>query len=86
MTPKKPQSELESYPSQLDQIVDHEQPLYKLSHQIDWKVFETEFGALYHPGKGRPGLPIRLLVGLHYLKHPFDDSDESVVEKFPQNP
>ena len=86
MRPKKPSSELELFQAQLDQILDHDQPLYKLSHQINWPAFEAEFGALYSPGKGRPGLPIRLMVGLHYLKHSFDESDESVVEKFLQNP
>ncbi len=35
MKPKKPKSELELFQSPLDQILDHEQPLYKLSHQIE---------------------------------------------------
>ena len=86
MTPKNTKSELELYQSHLEQILDHDQSLFQLAHQIDWTVFEAEFGPLYHPGKGRPGLPIRLMVGLHYLKHAFDESDESVVEMFLQNP
>ncbi len=86
MKPKKPKSELELFQSHLDQILDHDQALYKLSHQINWSAFEAEFGALYSPEKGRPGLPIRLMVGLHYLKHSFDESDESVVERFLENP
>ncbi len=86
MKPKIPKSELELFQSHLDQILDHAQPLYKLSHQIEWKVFEDEFGAFYSPSKGRPGLPIRLMVGLHYLKHTFDESDESVLERFLENP
>ncbi len=36
--------------------------------------------------KGRPGLPMRLLVGLHYLKHLYDVSDERVVAGFVENP
>ena len=86
MTPKKTKSELELYQSHLEQILDHDHPLYKLSHQIDWKVFETEFRPLYHPRKGGPGLPIRLVVGVHYLKHTFNQSDESVLERFLENP
>jgi IS5 family transposase len=35
---------------------------------------------------GRPGLAIRLVVGLHYLKYAYDESDESVVERFLENP
>ena len=64
MTPKKPETELELFQSHLDQILDREHSLYKLSYQIEWKVFEDAFGVLYSPGQGRPGLPIRLMVGL----------------------
>lgn len=35
---------------------------------------------------GRPRLPIRLMVGLLYLKHAFGESDESVVQKGSENP
>jgi IS5 family transposase len=35
---------------------------------------------------GRPGLPTRLVVGLHYLTHAFNESDESVVGRFLENP
>ena len=34
----------------------------------------------------RPGTSIRLLVGLHYLKQTFNESDESVVIRFLENP
>jgi IS5 family transposase len=61
-------------------------PLYQLAEAIDWTRFEQEFGPLYAEGVGRPGLPTRLLVGLHYLKYLFDESDEAVVEKFVENP
>jgi hypothetical protein len=39
------------------------------------------FGSLYHPGNGRSGTPTRLIVGLHYLKHTFNQSDEAVDSK-----
>jgi transposase, IS5 family len=70
----------------LELIVSHEHPLYRLAEAIDWSRFESEFGALYAEATGRPGLPTRLMVGLHYLKYLFDESDESVVEKFIENP
>lgn len=35
---------------------------------------------------GRRALPTRLMVGLHYLKAIYDESDESVVEKWVENP
>jgi IS5 family transposase len=57
-----------------------------LGNQIDWSIFEEEFGPLYVENFGRPGLPIRLVVGLHYLKYAYNESDESVVERFLENP
>ena len=32
------------------------------------------------------GIPIRLMVGLHYLKHTFNESDETVVDRWVENP
>ena len=79
-----PQGDL--FRARLDQILDRGHPLYRLSAQIHWPVFEEALGALYVEDKGRPGLPVRLMVGLHYLKHAFDESDESVVAKLLENP
>ena len=67
-------------------LVSHEHPLYRLAEAIDWTRFESELGPLYAEATGRPGLPTRLMVGLHYLKYLFDESDESVVEKWVENP
>ena len=53
---------------------------------MDWDYFVGEFGPLYVENKGRPGKPVRLLVALHYLKHTYNQSDESVVERFLENP
>ncbi len=72
--------------SRLDQMLDRQHELYRLADQIDWSFFEREFGPLYSVKMGRPGVPIRLLVGLHYLKHAFIESDESVVARFVENP
>jgi IS5 family transposase len=74
------------YRSRLSWLLDHSHPLYVLAEAIDWEIFEGEFGALYVERKGRPGLPMRLLVGLHYLKHLYDVSDERVVAGFVENP
>ena len=35
--------------------------------------------------QGRPSLPVRLMVDLHYLKSMDKKSDESVVSKFKEN-
>jgi hypothetical protein len=34
---------------------------------------------------GRPGGPIRLMAGVHYLKHAFGLSDEAVVKGWVEN-
>jgi IS5 family transposase len=67
-------------------LVSHEHPLYQLAEAIDWTRFEADLGALYTETVGRPGLRTRLMVGLHYLKYLFDESDETVVAKFVENP
>jgi len=72
--------------SRLYQILDNKHPLFKLANSINWEYFKKEFGPFYVENKGRPGKPIRLLVGLHYLKHTYNESDESVVERFLENP
>ena len=86
MKHKNEKSPLHLFQSRLDQILNMEHAMVKLSKAIDWSVFDDEFGPLYSEDLGRPGKPIRLMVGLHYLKHAFDESDETVVERFLENP
>lgn len=57
-----------------------------LAEAIDWTFFERSFGPLYCPGNGTPGKPIRLMVGLQYLKHIHKLSDEAVLSKWVENP
>ncbi len=74
------------FKARLDQILDSKHPLFVLANQMDWKTFEEEFAALFVEKQGRPGLPVRLVAGLHYLKYTYNESDESVVERFVENP
>jgi transposase, IS5 family len=60
-------------------------PLLKLAATIDWDNLESEFTPS-ESEMGRPPLPTRLMVGLHYLKAMYDESDESVVQKWIENP
>ena len=76
----------EIFKSRLDQMLDMSHPLCRLANSIDWEYFEREFGKFYVEKVGRPGKPIRLMVGLHYLKHAYNESDESSVERFLENP
>jgi len=70
----------------LEQILDKRHPLYVLGNKIDWSHFDKSFGDLFAQKHGRPGLPTRLVVGLHYLKHAYNESDESVVARLLENP
>jgi IS5 family transposase len=35
--------------------------------------------------RGRTRLPVRLMISLLYLKHAFNESDESLVERWSEN-
>ena len=72
--------------SSLEQILNKKHPLYVLANKIDWSRFDKSFGELFVQKQGRPGLPTRLVVGLHYLKHAYNESDESVVARLLENP
>ena len=51
----------------------------RLGERIEWAFFDQAYEAFYSE-QGRPGIPTRLMVGLHILKHMFDLSDEGVSE------
>lgn len=86
MQPKKRHEKPDLFRSHLGQILNRKHPLNVLADSIDWTCFEEAFGPTYVEQTGRPGIPIRLMVGLHYLKHTFDESDESVLDRFLENP
>jgi IS5 family transposase len=77
---------MELFRERLENILNRQHELYRLAGLIDWATFEQEFGKYYSTGKGRPGIPIRLLVGLSYLGHTYGLSDEAVVARWVENP
>lgn len=83
----KPKSQqIELFKTPLKKIINIKHPLYILGAKIDWPEFDKAFGPLYCEGKGRPGKPTWLMVGLHYLKHTYNLSDEEVVLQWLENP
>ena len=82
--PKSGQAELFKIP--LAKIINTKHPLCILGAKINWSEFDKAFGPLYSEGKGRPAKPTRLMVGLHYLKHTYNLSDEEVVAQWLENP
>jgi transposase, IS5 family len=79
-----PQSEL--FGAHFSELLNREHPLYVLAERIDWSRFDAAIDACYAEELGRPGVNTRLMVGLLYLKHAYDESDESVVARWVENP
>ena len=79
------QPQLEMFKTVLTSFIHPEHELCLLAKRIDWKSLENEFAPLY--GKvGRPSIPIRTIVGLLLLKQMYDLGDETVVERYLENP
>ena len=75
----------ELFRAKLRNIINLRHELVRLGDLIDWARLEAHF-APYYSVAGRPGLPIRLVVGLHLLKHIEGLSDEAVCERWERDP
>jgi IS5 family transposase len=71
--------------SKLKNIINLRHELVRLGELLDWARLEAHF-APYYKEAGRPGLAIRLLVGLHLLKHLEGLSDEAVCARWERDP
>ena len=84
MRPKIPGGAPESedlFRSRLANMLDPRHELLRLAALIDWAALDAAFGPLYAEA-GRPGLPTRLMAGLHLLKHAKGLSDEQVCAQW----
>lgn len=70
----------------LDLALDMDHEMVRLAGVIPWDRLAEEFGPLYCADNGRPAVPIRLMAGLHYLKHLKGLSDEQTVHGWVENP
>jgi IS5 family transposase len=86
MQPKSRPLQCELFGARLSELLNPEHPLYVLAERMDWSQFDAAIDACYAEELGRPGVNTRLMVGLLYLKHAFDESDESVVARWVENP
>jgi len=80
------EGQIDLFGARLEDLLDSTHPIFVLAGRLDWQRFETKFGVHFADCSGRPALPTRLMVGLEYLKYTMNESDESVVEKFVENP
>src|ERR1035438_4856347 len=69
----------------LAEQLDARRPIYQLAGKIPWSDFDEEFGAFYSE-EGRPAKPVRLMVGLLFLKQMHNLGDETAVAQWVQNP
>ena len=77
--------EADLFRERLDNLIDLSHPLVRLAGIVPWPEFDEAFGKFFKP-VGRKAKPTRLMVGLHYLKHVYDLSDDDVVERWIENP
>ena len=87
MKPKpQPRDAFDLFRAHFDQMLDPGHELVVLAKKIDWRSLDAAFVNCYCPDIGAPAKAIRLMVGLHYLKYAFNESDESLVARWVENP
>jgi len=77
--------QLDMLRARLDQIINMEHELVRLSREVAWSWIDEEIAPLFSD-KGRPGLPTRFAVGLLLLKHIYGLSDEQVCGRWVYDP
>ncbi len=87
MKPKEQEkSQIEDlFRSRLENIINMRHELVILAESIDWNFLESKVSVFYAE-EGRPGIPSRLMVGLHILKQMYNLSDEAVCERWVCDP
>src|SRR3546814_58523 len=85
-TERRETGQRDMFRSRLDQIIDMGHPLVRLAGKIDWAFLESRFGEVHEDKPGRPPLATRLMAGLAILKHMHDLSDESLCDRWVENP
>ena len=83
-TDKTPQ--LNMYQVPLVQFINKEHELYQLAERINKDELEQDLSVYYCIDNGRLSIPIRKIVGVILLKRMFNESDESVVDRWKENP
>lgn len=70
----------------LRDIVSVKHELVLLRNAIDWDRFEKVLAPAYCADNGRPSIPVRMMVGLTFLKYMFGLSDQEVLDNWVENP
>lgn len=72
------------FETQFSDVLNPEHELLRAARLIDWDSLHDTLSAYYCP-RGRQGKSIRLMVGIHILKHRYNCSDEGAVEMLQEN-
>jgi len=76
----------ELFQAHFDQLLNPAHELVQLARKIDWDRLEVAFVGCFSADMGAPAKATRLMAGLHYLKYTFNESDESLIERWVENP
>jgi IS5 family transposase len=75
--------------ARLDQIIRASHPLVRLADVMPWDAIVEQVADVLPPtpeGAGRASLPVRMMVGLLYLKYAYDLSDDEALERWLESP
>lgn len=78
--------QLDIFKTPLLHFIKEDHKLVQLSSKIDWDNLESQMEEFYCVDNGRPSIPIRTIAGILILKRMFNESDESVLERWVENP
>ena len=73
------------FKARLDQIINMRHELVILAERIDWAWLDEQI-APYFSDQGRPGEPVRLMIGMFILKHTYALSDEGIWDRWVNDP
>ena len=79
-------SQLDLFQAPFEPLLNHAHPLFVLVGRIAWDRFDAAFSDCDSSDLGAPAKSIRLLVGRHDRKHALNESDESLLERWVENP
>ena len=71
--------------SRLDSILSMNHEICQLANELDWDWLDEELSE-YYSNEGRPSIPVRTMGGMLLLKQMFNESDESVLRRWVENP
>ena len=83
MRPKQPEKTRHDdlFRARLDQIINMKHALVVLADKIDWRWLDAQLADSFSDN-GRPGEPVRFMIGMFLLKHTYSLSDEQVWDRW----